>query len=108
MAVTAETKSRLSDPITLADPIIRGEEKISKIQLRKPKSGELRGLSLQDLMRSDATALITLIPRVAVPSLSPVEAAGLEPEDLAACAGAVIGFFMTSAEKAQMQAMLSA
>ena len=104
--VQSALDARLSDPIILETPIVRGETAIDTITLRKPKGGELRGLSLQDLMKSDVTALITVLPRIALPVITTREAADLEPQDLAACAGAVISFFMTAAEKEQMQVML--
>ncbi|WP_247392571.1 phage tail assembly protein, partial [Ralstonia pseudosolanacearum] len=42
--------------ITLDTPITRGEQTISTITVRKPGAGELRGVSLMDLMRMDVTA----------------------------------------------------
>jgi len=93
--------------IALATPIARGETSIDTLQLRKPKAGELRGLSLQDVITSDITALLTLIPRISNPPLTGPEADALDPADLAEIGGVVRGFFMTSAERQVLDAMIA-
>ncbi|MEC8035955.1 MAG: phage tail assembly protein [Pseudomonadota bacterium] len=85
--------------ITLAEPIRRGETTIEKLTLRKPKSGELRGLSLRDILSSDITATMEIIPRISDPILIKDEVEDLDAEDLAEIGGVIRGFFMTAAEK---------
>lgn len=79
--------------VTLDTPIQRGEQTIALIGLRKPKAGELRGLSLVDLGQLKVDALTKLLPRISVPPISEAEAANLDPADLLAC-GAEIGSFL--------------
>lgn len=79
--------------VTLDTPIVRGEQTIETLQIRKPKSGELRGLSLVDLGQLKADALIKILPRVSIPSITEAEAGNLEISDLLAC-GAEIGSFL--------------
>lgn len=79
--------------VTLDTPIERGEQTIGILQLRKPKSGELRGLSLVDLGQLKVDALTELLPRISNPPISKIEAANLDPADLLAC-GAEIGSFL--------------
>ncbi|MXO73601.1 phage tail assembly protein [Alteraurantiacibacter buctensis] len=98
---------RQHETIPLSEPIRRGEHEIAELGLRKPRAGELRGLSLQDVITSDITALLTLIPRISNPPLTPDEANALEPEDLAAIGGTVRGFFMTRAEREIMEMMIA-
>jgi len=86
------TKPTHSDPIVLEQAIKRGESKITEITLRKPASGELRGLKLGDLINGDVSATIRLVPRISQPSLTEQEVAALDPADLLACADAVAGF----------------
>lgn len=93
-------------PVTLGTPVRRGETEIAELQIRKPKAGELRGLVLADILQTDVTALLTLIPRVTEPPLTSAEANDLEPEDLAEIGGAIRGFFMTPAEKAMIETMI--
>ena len=103
--MTDKTASPAPEPkrsatVDLDEPLPRGEQQITQIQLRKPNSGELRGLNLVSLMQLDVTTLITLLPRISSPSLTPVEAAALAPEDLMQIGAEVMGFFMTAQEKA--------
>lgn len=81
-----------SDPITLEEPITRGKEKVDSITLRKPASGELRGLKLLDLLNGDVNATIRLVPRISNPTLTEQEVAALEPADLLGCADAIAAF----------------
>ncbi|WP_062731901.1 phage tail assembly protein [Sphingobium abikonense] len=89
--------------ITLDAPIVRGEQTIETLQLRKPKSGELRGLSLVDLGQLKVDALTKLLPRIAMPVITEADAANMEPADLLAC-GAEIGSFLL--QKSQRTALL--
>ena len=85
--------------ITLETPIQRGEQTIEKVSLRKPTAGELRGIKLAELLASDVGSVITLIPRISIPTLTTLDAAALDPVDFAAIAGEVIGFFMSRAQR---------
>lgn len=88
--------------ITLEEPIVRGDQKIESLALRKPTAGELRGIKLADLLQSDVGAVLTVLPRISNPTLTPQEAANLDTVDLAAVAGEVIGFFMTKTQRAAL------
>lgn len=79
--------------VELDTPIIRGEQTIAALQIRKPKSGELRGLSLVEIGQLQVTALTKLLPRITIPVLTEHEVAGLDPADLLAV-GAMVGRFL--------------
>ena len=101
----------MSAPVTmktvpLENPIKRGETSILEVTLRKPKAGELRGLTLQAIGQSDINSLITLLPRISEPALVQHEVEALEVEDLAALGGAVFDFFLTSGQRTQIATML--
>lgn len=98
IAAASANKNRFAT-VTLSTPIVRGETTIDKITLRKPKGGELRGLALQDILQTDITAILTLIPRISDPILIKDEADQLEADDLAEIGGTIRTFFMTAAEK---------
>lgn len=106
-AVQAQNARKMSDPIPLSEPIVRGETKITEITLRKPKAGELRGLSVQDLMTARVTAVLDVLPRIAMPPITQPEADNLEAEDLAACSGAIIDFFLTPSDRKAMEKALN-
>ena len=83
----------ITDLITLDQPIKRGDTEIKALQLRKPQSGELRGLSLVDLGQLDVNALHKVLPRITIPSITEAEARGLDPADLLEL-GAEVGNFL--------------
>lgn len=104
---TSSGTARFSDPIELVEPIVRGETQITSLVLRKPKSGELRGLSLQDLLTTDIVTIMNLLPRISDPILTDVEARDLDPADLAEIGGVIRGFFLTRAERKMIETMMS-
>lgn len=91
--------------VTLDAPILRGEQTIAFLQLRKPKAGELRGLSLVDVGQLKVDALIKLLPRITVPPITEAEAGNMDLCDQLAI-GAEIGSFLLQKSKrtdAQLQ-----
>ncbi|WP_333882856.1 phage tail assembly protein [Sphingobium yanoikuyae] len=98
VAAASENKNRF-ETVTLNTPIVRGETTIEKLTLRKPKGGELRGLTLQEILQTDIGTIITLVQRISDPILIKDEADNLEADDLAEIGGVIRGFFMTTAER---------
>lgn len=93
--------------VTLEHGFPRGAELITKLKVRKPRAGELRGLNIQDLLRADVNAVIGIIPRITDPILTREDADNLSTEDLAEVAGVVAGFFMNSAQRQMVARMTS-
>lgn len=85
--------------IPLDKPFTRGSNTIDSLTLRKPASGELRGVSLLDLMQMDVQALSKVLPRISQPSLTTQEVAAMDPADLLACGVAVSGFLLQKSAK---------
>lgn len=88
--------------ITLDTPIVRGEQTIGFVQLRKPAAGELRGLTLNALHQCDYGALETLLPRITIPTLTKQDVAGLDPADLTQFAGEVMDFLLPKSVKSAL------
>lgn len=65
--------------VQLDTPIQRGEQIIDTVQIRQPKSGEMRNLSMVDLGQLKVDALIKILPRITIPNLSEVEVANMPP-----------------------------
>lgn len=108
MADTAPAQDNTRfETIQLSEPIKRGEQEITEITLRKPRAGELRGLNLQQLISCDVAAILQLVPRISDPVLVESECNALEAADLTEIGGAIRGFFMTSAERRMLEAMLA-
>lgn len=85
--------------VTLETPIKRGENLITSVQLRKPKCGELRGLALSDLVSTKVDAMLVLLPRITIPTLTQKDVTDMDPADLLLLSGEVIGFLMPKADK---------
>lgn len=89
--------------VVLDTPLKRGDQTIDRILLRKPQSGELRGLKLTDVMQMDVTAMTVLLPRISSPTLTSQDVAALDPADLLALSSEVSGFFLSKADRASLQ-----
>ncbi|MFA6125066.1 MAG: phage tail assembly protein [Sphingomonas sp.] len=85
--------------VTLDTPLKRGDETITTVQVRKPGSGELRGLTLMALSQLDYAALETLLPRITTPMLTKADVARLDPADLMQLGGEVMDFLLPKAAK---------
>lgn len=93
-----------SDPIALAQPIKRGKTEVKEITLRRPGSGELRGLKLADLVQGDVSSVIRLLPRISQPTLVDQEAAAMDVYDLTNCADQIAIFLQTPPQKPAAEA----
>ncbi|QMV75015.1 phage tail assembly protein [Comamonas piscis] len=79
--------------VTLQQPIKRGDTTITKVQLRVPLGGALRGIVLPELMHMQADAIMLVLPRITTPTLVKQEVENMHPADLVAC-GAMITRFL--------------
>lgn len=86
--------------ITLDTPIKRGDKDITELNLRKPTAGELRGVTLTDLLQMDVQALSRVIPRISDPTITEADVARMDPADLVQIGGAVAGFLLPKAAMA--------
>jgi len=85
----------MSQPtITFDEPVVRGEQSIASVALRRPKSGELRGLSMIDLVKLEVDAMHELLPRITMPPLTKPEVEGLSPADMFKLSTEVANFFL--------------
>lgn len=85
--------------VVLDTPIRRGTTVIDSITLRKPNSGELRGVSLSDLLQMDVNSLVKVVPRISSPLLTAVEVTSMDPADLFALGTKVSGFLLQKSMK---------
>lgn len=94
-------KNPNEETVDLDGHIVRGEQIITSVTLRKPMSGELRGVSLVDLMNLDVIALRKVLPRITSPALTDIEIGRMDPADLVQCGVAVAGFLLQKSAKAE-------
>lgn len=100
-AVTAEVKTN-PHTIVLDEPIKRGEQVIDQITLRKPKAGELRGIALSDLLKLDVLAVMKVLPRISLPSISEAEARSMDPADLVQVGVQISDFLLQRSLKVEL------
>ncbi|WP_240349243.1 phage tail assembly protein [Halomonas binhaiensis] len=92
---TTEQKPKATfETVELDEPIARGKTTIREIQVRKPKSGALRGVALTDILQMDVSALTKVLPRITEPALTEADIRGLDPADLVQLGGTVAGFLL--------------
>jgi hypothetical protein len=95
-----EVKSLADDNTVVLDtPILRGTSTIDSITLRKPNAGELRGVSLADLLQMEVDSLIKVLPRISSPTLTTIEVKSMDPADLFAISAKVSGFLLQKSMK---------
>lgn len=85
--------------VALDTPIRRGTTTIDSITLRKPSSGELRGVSLVELLKMDVASIMKVLPRISAPSLTAVEVSGMDPADLLELGSKISGFLLQKSAK---------
>ena len=98
-AVADAVAQRDPNTVTLDTPIKRGNGFITEVTLRKPNAGELRGVSLAELLQMKVDALHTVLPRITTPILHKQDMATLDPADLVSMATVVVGFLLTKETK---------
>lgn len=90
--------------ITLNSPIQRGETVIKTVDLRKPTAGDLRGMSLVDLLQMNCDAIAKALPRITTPTLLEHEIANMDPADLLVMGASISGFLLPTAAPASQDA----
>ncbi len=93
----AKGTGRATVPVPLQTPIKRKGETITTLQLMKPRTADLRGLALADLLTMKADAVAVLLPRISVPTLMKHEVDDMDPADLVSCSVEVAGFLVPKA-----------
>lgn len=80
---------------TFDTPIEQAGQSIKKVRLRRPVTGDLRGLKLFEIMQSDINTMIRLLPRITEPALAPDTILALPVADMTGLSGRVISFFIS-------------
>ncbi len=103
-ALAAEQAARanpLLRKFTLDAPVMLGDSILipagTEVTVRKPGSGELRGLTLMGLSQLDVIQLATLAPRITMPVIA--KGAVMDPADLMQLGGEVMDFLLPKAAK---------
>ena len=97
---TDTSAATATPPIQLDVPIRREGQTITTVTLRRPRAGELRGLSMISVLQMEVDALAALVPRISTPTVHTPEVMQLDPADLLAIGMQVVGFFQSRAQQA--------
>jgi hypothetical protein len=87
--------------VRLDFPFARGDQTIDTVEVRRPRSGELRGLNIADLVQMNVAATAKLLPRITIPPLTDAEINNLDPADLTQFGMEVQDFLLPKAAKEQ-------
>lgn len=104
--MTETTAPKSSYTIKLDFPIKRGETEIKEVTVNRPKALQLMGVTMRDLMATQVSAYLELLPRITMPPLTEEEVQALEAPDIAEIIGNIRDFFMTKAEQAMFQKLI--
>ncbi|KQR50391.1 hypothetical protein ASF94_06570 [Acidovorax sp. Leaf160] len=83
--------------VPLQEAIKRAGGDVTTLHLMKPRTGDLRGLLLAEVLQMKADTMAALIPRISVPTLIKSEVEDLDPADLVACSVEVASFLVPKA-----------
>ncbi len=100
----ATTTARTTVPVPLQTPIKRKGETVTTVQLMKPRTGDLRGLLLAEVLQMKADTIAALLPRITVPTVLKHEVDELDPADLVAMAVEVAAFLVPKAAMESLNA----
>ena len=99
----------ITDPnlrvVILENPILRGDQSLRRIEIRKPNVGMLRNLSLQDVLKWDINATNTVLSRVTSPTLNPAELNNMDVSDYTSLAVELTNFLVSAKAKSQAALM---
>lgn len=100
----ASTVAIAAASFVLDGPVMLGGNEViaagTEIRVRKPMSGELRGLTVNALLNCDVSALLTIAPRITTPVIP--KGADMDPADLTQLGGEVMDFLLPKAAKAAL------
>lgn len=82
--------------IDLETPLTVAGETVTRLTLRRPLAGELRGIELTPLIRMDVGAALDLLPQICQPNVTTSDLEQLDPADLAEVVGSLANFFFRS------------
>lgn len=97
MATTPKNTNHITT-VKLNSPLIRGDQTISTVTLRKPKFSELKvlGMPLVTLLQATPATALQLIPIISEPTIYQADFDNdkIEFEDYVALQSAVLGFLL--------------
>lgn len=101
-----QTNQAQTRTVTLSRAVTIDGKDAREITLRCPKTGELRGLMLANVLQMETGAVMKLLSRITAPPLSEAQLGDLAPADFMALTQAAIGFFVSAQVAQEIEARL--
>lgn len=89
--------------IPLETPLPRDGGDLAELKLRRPTSGDFRGLSIAKLGQFDYDSVRLLLPRISLDGLIAEEVDRIDPADMMEVSTALSDFLFTARQKAEFQ-----
>ncbi|MCX8578810.1 phage tail assembly protein [Gilliamella sp. B2717] len=89
--------------IKLKSGLKSGKSIISELSIRKPLTGDLRGIKLVDFIELDIDSLAKVLPRITTPSIAEHEVYTLDLIDLSEITRVIAGFLSETSNSATME-----
>lgn len=89
------------EKVTLKKGIIRGDNRITEITVRKPLTKQLRGTNVVDLMKMSIDEWCVVLPRVTTPKVDKVDFATMPAADLVTLASTALNLMIEDFEEAE-------
>lgn len=80
-----------------------GKSNITELTIRKPLTGDLRGIKLIDFIELDVDSLAKVLPRVTIPSIEEHEVYSLDLADLSEITKVLAGFLSEKSDNAKTE-----
>ncbi|OTP93147.1 hypothetical protein B6D16_08175 [Gilliamella apicola] len=91
--------------ITLKTGITSGKSTINELTIRKPLTGDLRGVKLLEFIDLDIDSLAKVLPRITTPSIAEHEVFNLDLIDLSEITKEVINFLSPNLNDANKESL---
>ncbi|SCC54480.1 phage tail assembly protein [Kosakonia oryziphila] len=97
---------KTDNAITLAKPVVRGDEKITQVTITDEikQAGSLRGLKLVNVMNMDVDSVAVLLTRVTSPRLKQSEINEMDTRDFVSLSEALVPFLTPAVSGASSEA----
>lgn len=89
------------EKVTLKQGIIRGDNRITEITVRKPLTKQLRGTNVVNLMQMSIDEWCVVLPRVTTPKVDKVDFATMPAADLVTLASTALNLMIEDFEEAE-------
>lgn len=93
----------MNKEIILSEPLKSGKTEITSFTMRKPFVGDLRGTKLMQLAETDIDAIVKVLPRLLMPTVTEHDLYRLPICDLITLTGEFTSFLLANTNKSEAE-----